>query len=392
MISANITCSYDLCQQNLFIMKTTTRLCFITSIALLSFIMEGCTQKEFTWTNPLNGLEFRDTHIIPHDGRFYAVGTCEPFWGGPNPGVKLYSSDDLRNWKFEKLLIDAFALDSNVWYRDRFWAPELRKIGSTWYLTFNCQNNSGSYADPDMKHFHACGVATASEITGPYTVRTHEKPLTSFPSNDISLFEDEDNRVYAFFNNGWTNIHKIFVAELDTVTVTLKEEPVELFSQSSGSAWDSNGIEGAHVIKHEGTYYLFYSSWTMGYAVGYATATNVYGPWKKYDKNPLFGAYSRDGKSYIVREGVVIEDPQSPLINAGHNQVFTGPDGRMWTSYHGNIKGEAKTKTLIDPLWFEEGVIKTTAPGYTTRSVPIAQKMLRRFPGLAMTENRKLTE
>lgn len=365
-------------------MKPVSRLILIATVAVLGMLTEGCTSREFEWTNPINGLEFRDTHIVPWEGKFYAVGTCEPFWGGPNPGVKLYSSDDLINWKFEKLLIDAFALDSTVWYRDRFWAPELRRIGSTWFLTFNCQNNSGSYADPDMKHFHACGVATASDIMGPYTVRTHEKPLTSFPSNDLTLFEDEDGKVYAFFNNGWTNIHKIFVAELDTATVTLKEEPVELFSQSSERAWDSNGIEGSHVIKNDGVYYIFYSSWTMGYAVGYATATNIYGPYTKYKNNPLFGAYVREGKSYIIRDGVTVEDPESPFVTVGHNQVFTGPDGRLWTSYHGNIKGEPKTKSLIDPLWFEGGVLKTTAPGYTKQVVPVKRWYLKEFPGLAV--------
>ncbi|MBE0673694.1 MAG: family 43 glycosylhydrolase, partial [Bacteroidales bacterium] len=189
-------------------MKNAFRVAFLT---VLIVTVNGCLGDQFSWTNPVNDLEFRDTHIIPDNGKFYAVGTCEPVWGGPNPGVKLYSSDDLVNWKFEHLLIDAFALDSNVWYRDRFWAPELRKIGDTYYLTFNCQNNSGSYADPDMKHFHAPGIATAKNINGPYTVRTPDEPLVPFPSNDVTLFHDDDGKVYAFFNNGWTNIHRIFV-------------------------------------------------------------------------------------------------------------------------------------------------------------------------------------
>lgn len=37
-----------------------------------------------------------------------------------NPGIKIYSSDDLLNWKFEKLLIDRSKLDTTVWYLDRF--------------------------------------------------------------------------------------------------------------------------------------------------------------------------------------------------------------------------------------------------------------------------------
>jgi hypothetical protein len=88
-------------------------------IAVLFIItLTACTTAKkytFYYTNPLMSLTFRDTHIV-HDGtRYYAVGTCTPVWGGQNPGVKLFVSDDLVNWHFDHLLIDASRLDSNVW-------------------------------------------------------------------------------------------------------------------------------------------------------------------------------------------------------------------------------------------------------------------------------------
>jgi len=369
------------------------KLIFLIVVVIVIMTLASCGKKEsagasdkkiFRYKNPNIQLEFRDTHIVPDNGKFYAVGTCEPVWGGKNPGVKLYVSDDLINWSFVKLLIDANELPADVWYKDRFWAPELRKIQGRYYLTFNCQNNSGDYGDTStMKHYHACGLAVADTIEGPYSVLTPDEPLTPFASNDISLFEDEDGKTYAFFNNGWTDLHHIYVAEIDLAEGKLKEEPVKLISQEPGK-WDGSGIEGSHVVKHEGVYYLFYSSWTKGYAVGYATATNIRGPWTKYENNPLFGAFrDGEGKGYLFKDGKEIQDPNSPYVTVGHNQVFIGPDGRYWTSYHGYIVGRSEACMVMDPFWFEDGKIKIDSPTYTSVEVKITPNMLKAFPGLA---------
>ncbi len=110
---------------------------FGVTVLALSFVLkndrsEGQTQKQgkvFTYQNPIrNGIDkgMRDCQIFEDGGKYYLVGTSYPFWywqKEKNPGVKIYSSDDLLNWKFEKLLIDRSKLDTTVWYLDRFWAP-----------------------------------------------------------------------------------------------------------------------------------------------------------------------------------------------------------------------------------------------------------------------------
>ena len=205
-------------------------------------------------------------------------------------------------------------------------------------------------------------------IEGPYTVVTPEKPLTSFASNDMSLFQDTDGKVYAFYNNGWTNIHHIYVSELDLNNYTLKGEPTLLISQEPGK-WDGAGIEGSHVVKKDGIYYLFYSSWTNGYAVGYATANNIHGPWVKSSDNPLFGSFISNDSTFVVRNGVTKYEPDFKIGSIGHNQIFVGPDGNYWTSYHGNIKGETEAITLIDPIEFDNGKVVTKTPTYSTQII-----------------------
>jgi len=324
---------------------------------------EGASGEVFTYQNPNPQVPMRDACILPDGGRYYVVGTSDPFWESdprPNPGVRLYSSDDLIDWEVEGLLIDAPALPEDVWYKDRFWAPELHRIQGRYYLTFNSRNQSEEH-----RHHHACGVAVADAVTGPYTVLTHDEPLTPWPSNDLSLFEDEDGTVFAVFNNGWTRIHHIYVAELDLEAMRLKEEPVKLISQEPGT-WDGGGIEGAYIVKEDGIYYLFYSSWTRGYAVGYATATDIRGPWTKSGENPLFGARRELGG---VRYGENIDDPDFPYWEIGHNAVFRGPDGRHWISCHSYLKGSTLPAMYIDPVEFKDGRILFDGPTYTPQQI-----------------------
>lgn len=97
-------------------------------------------QNSFTYTNPISsGIDggIRDAQIFVEGDFYYLIGTSPPFWGGPNPGVRIFSSKDILNWKFEKLLISRSDMDSSVWHFDRFWAPEIHKINSKYYLLFN---------------------------------------------------------------------------------------------------------------------------------------------------------------------------------------------------------------------------------------------------------------
>jgi len=332
--------------------------------------------QELHYQNPNLGVPVRDACILPVDGRFYATGTCWPYWEStpePNPGVRLYVSDNLTDWSEVGLMIDAAALPEDAWYKERFWAPELHRIRGRFYLTFNCRNESEAH-----RHHHACGVAVADHVEGPYRVMNHDEPLTPWPSNDLSLFEDGDGRVYAVFNNGWTDVHRIYVAELDLERMRLKEDPVPCISQEEGT-WDQGGIEAAYIIKNNGTYFLFYSSWTDGYAVGYATADDIRGPWRKSADNPLFGARRERGG---VRYGQPLDDPAFALWETGHNAVFRGPDDQLWISCHAYLKGAACPGLVMDPIWFEGDRIRTTAPSCTPQRVALTEEQAARYPGL----------
>ena len=315
-------------------------------------------QQVFTYTNPIsNGIDggIRDAQIFEEDGTYYLIGTSPPFWGGPNPGVRIFSSTDILNWKYEKLLISRSEMDSSVWHFDLFWAPEVHKIRNKYYLLFNARNEI-----PKYKHHHGCGVAVADELTGPYEILTKEKPLTG--GNDLTFFEDDDGKVYAY----WNESRKITGSEIDLESMKLREK--HYFFTTEEGAWDQVGIEGAYMIKNDEIYYLFYSSWSRGYEIGYATSKSPLGPFTKYTGNPIYGAQN---EASCEKYGLEFTgDPESAYRAVGHNEIWNGPDGGLWISCHGILNEESPTPYLvIDPIWLEDGKIKTNGPTSTKQTI-----------------------
>jgi xylan 1,4-beta-xylosidase len=354
--------------------KTETPMTKILITLLSALMLASCTNREdeFRYKNPITeGLivGIRDAQIIEDDnGRFYLMGTAHPFWPreGKSPGIRIYSSDSITGWQYEKLLIDRSLLDTCGWYLDRFWAPEIHKINGKYYLLFNSLNESYECSPSrNLKGF----VAVSDNILGEYKVMRDGLPLMN--GNDLTFFQDDDGRVYAY-NNG---AKKIQAAEVDMERMELISEPVVCFTtgDSANSDWDHVGIEGAYVIKDKGTYYMFYSSWSRGYEIGYATAASPLGPWQKFEGNPVYGAQN---PATCKRYGSVFTgDPNSPWQAVGHNEVFIGPDGRYWLSCHGILKGEGNQPGLvIDPFEIVDGKIVIEGPTATEQVVKYKKK------------------
>ena len=354
-------------------------------------------QNFFIYQNPIkSGIDpkgLRDCQVLRDGDWWYMTGTSYPHWhrqeenGNYNKGVVLYKSKDLKNWKFVKYIVESGSKDK--WYHRRFWAPEIQKIKGKYYALFNCRNDELGFVGQYP------GYAVADNIEGPYTVVTEKEPLTN--GNDLTFFEDKDGKVWAFWNRGrefgigfaQIDLEKdIFLTEPKTA---IKPSNVDFAYDLKGKIvkvsgydgrlipkvekyydWDSIGIEGAYVIENNGTYYLFYSSWTRGYEIGYATSKSIQGPWTKYEGNPFYGAQNRIAckKNGFQYSG----DENSPFNQVGHNAIFKGPDGKFWLSCHGIIpsSNDEAPFLVIDPIWFDEkGNIKSNNPSYTIQKTPI---------------------
>lgn len=263
------------------------------------------------------GLDaIRDPMILRDNGKYYMVGTSPEFWEGPNPGVRLWSSDNLIDWKFECKIIDSSLIDDNKPYKDRFWAPEIFKYKGKYYCTFNAQNEKLSENFSGLRSY----VAVSDCITGPYIISEEPMVESENLTNDAHLFADDDGKVYLFFSSLTEKGSNIYVAEFSTETCKIVTEQKLCIPKGADGEWDSIGIEGSFVVKKNGIYYHWYSSWTRSYEMGLAMTDDLSKPFVKCDINPIISGFNKE----------------TEFTYCGHNSCFELPDGRDAIAFHVN--------------------------------------------------------
>lgn len=331
--------------------------------------------NEFRYTNPITKSEdisMRDHFIIKVGEKWYCTGTSNPVWTGLNPGVRLLESDDLINWKHNSWLIDSSKLPLDCPYNGRFWAPEIHFIKNKYWLTVN----SGKVTNEDPKGMatHSVWLFSSDKITGPYTLVNG--PLTPQYNNDATLFEDEDGQVY-FYCSG----NGLFQAKIDLKSGKLTT-PIQKFldkKQAGYPEWMVGGIEGPFVIKKEGTYFMFFSTWTRGYEVALLKSNSPLGPWELVENEPIFGTRKKGYRPELAKEGgydnLKFQDTEDPYCETGHNALFLGPDGKLWNSCHYMLNnGESLPQMGIEPVTFKNGRFYIKGPTWTEQIVKLNTK------------------
>ena len=286
--------------------------CALAFLAMLSCgadepVPSGTPDKESPTEVLSTTLPIADPYILLYDGTYYAYGTSI------GNGFEVYYSDDLEYWKRSSSL----ALDEKDSYGDHnFWAPEVYYIEKEkkFYLFYSAEE-------------HIC-VATSDSPLGPFK-QDVQKPIREKGSIDTSVFFDDDGKAYLYFvrfNDG----NVIWCAELKDNLKEIKEETLtQCFAATE--PWElilPKVVEGPSVIKQDGKYYLMYSGngyTSQDYAIGFAVADSPFGPWKKYDKNPILHKYKG-------------------LVGVGHGAPFIDKEGHWRYVFHAH-----KSLTEIHP-------------------------------------------
>lgn len=342
--------------------------------------------QEFRYTNPITRqaeLSMRDHFLIKVGDKWYATGTSNPVWTGPNPGVRLLVSEDLVNWRHESWLIDASALPEDCPYNGRFWAPEIHFIQGKYWLTVN--SGKVTEADPKGMSTHSVWLFSSDKVTGPYK-QASSGPLTPQYNNDATLFEDDDGQVYFYCSGGGLFQGKI---DLEKGELTM---PVEKFldkREPGYPEWMMGGIEGPFVLKREGTYFMFFSSWTRGYEVALLKSPTPLGPWTLVQREPIFGTRKKGYRPELAISGgydhLDFTDTEDPYQETGHNALFEGPDGQLWSSCHFFMyenrpypysqtfeEWEKWPQLGISPVRYENERFYIDGPRWTEQVVPLA--------------------
>jgi len=328
----------------------------------------------FRYTNPITRdttISMRDHCIIKVGNLWYCTGTSNPVWTGHNPGVRLLVSEDLIHWKQDSWIIDASKLTDECPYNGRFWAPEIHFIKNKYWLTVN--SGKVTKEDPKGMNTHSVWLFVSEKVTGPY--KLVNGPLTPQYNNDATLFEDEDGQTYLYCSgNG------LFQAKIDLTTGKLIT-PIQKFldkNQEGYPDWITGGIEGPFVLKRDGTYFMFFSTWTRGYEVGLLKSKSPLGPWKLASNEPIFGTRKKDYRPGKLK----FQDTADPYCETGHNAIFEGPDGKLWSSCHYFMyekrpypysqtfqTWELTPQMGIEPVTYKAGMFYIAGPTWTEQTI-----------------------
>lgn len=279
-----------------------------------------------------------DPSICRVGGDYYiATSTFEWY-----PGVQLHHSTDLINWRLVGRPLDrASQLDMRGTPDScGIWAPCLSHAdGLFWLVYTDVKRIDGAFKDT---HNY---IVTAPSIDGPWS----EPAYVNSSGFDPSLFHDDDGRKW-FLNMVWNHVSSgvggqpkhpsfagILLQEYDPKTKSLAGAARNIFHGSPHGL-----VEGPHLFKRDGWYYLTTAEGGTGYdhAVTMARSRAIDGP---YEMHPL------------VHPITSKDAPDAVLQRAGHGQVVETPDGHV---YHTHLTSRPLPGTRRSPLGRETAIQK----------------------------------
>jgi beta-xylosidase len=215
-------------------------------------------------------------------------------------------------------------------------------------------------------------VAVAPAPGGPY-VDDSSKPLICQTdlggSIDSSPFRDEDGALWLIWKNDGNCCAmptRIWAQRLADDGRTVRGEVHDL-GERNDAVWERNVVEAPTLLHRDGTYFLFYSGNaynTRNYAVGYATAMDLLGPYNDAPENPI-----------LKTEAPVGAPPGQPA-GPGHQSVVADKDGDLWMAYHawdiarvGDQIGGTRSMWL-DQLEINGGRARVDGPDVGPQPVP----------------------
>ncbi|MGI8581984.1 MAG: glycoside hydrolase family 43 protein, partial [Chitinophagaceae bacterium] len=180
--------------------------------------------------------------------------------------------------------------------------------------------------------------------SGPFKQEVFKSLSEETKQIDPYVFIDDNGKKYLYYVVVANGGNRIFVAEMNDDMLSVKTESAKQCIEAT-DVWENTEkdkwsvTEGPTVIKHNHLYYLIYSANHFKhatYAVGYAVSKSPYGPWQKYEGNPVID------KSITGQNG------------SGHGDVVKGRNNQLFYVLHTHNSSEKvpPRKTAIIKIKF----------------------------------------
>ncbi|KAK8109623.1 xylosidase arabinosidase [Apiospora kogelbergensis] len=263
-------------------------------VTALAVATKPCQAQNSTYYNPVLPGWHSDPSCTQVNGTFFcATSTFIAF-----PGIPIYASKDLVNWKF---ISHAWNRETqlpgiswNTWgQQDGMYAPTLRYHDNEFYLICEYLGQSDGT------------IGVVFKTADPFDDASWSDPVIFRPEKiDPDLFWDDDGKVYAATQG-------IILQELNLETGELSQPPISLWN-GTGGVWP----EGPHIYKKDGWYWLLIAEGgtATDHAITIARARNITGPYEAYENNPILT--NRGTAEYFQ--------------TVGHGDLFQDPAGNWW--------------------------------------------------------------
>ncbi len=278
------------------------------------------------------------------DDYYIATSTFEWY-----PGVQIHHSRDLVNWTLVRRPLERASQLDMRGNPDScgVWAPCLSYADGQFFLVYtDVKRFDGNFKDA---HNY---IVTSPTVEGEWS----EPSYVNSSGFDPSLFHDDDGRKW-FLNMQWNHrtesfggapkspaFDGILLQEWDPATKQLTGPIRNIFAGSAQGL-----VEGPHLFKRDGWYYLTTAEGGTGYdhVVTMARSRTIEGPYQMHPQTHLIT--SKD-------------HPDALLQRAGHGQYVETPDGQ---AYHTHLTGRplapqrrctlGRETALQKCVWGEDG-------------------------------------
>lgn len=269
--------------------------------------------------NPILRGFHPDPSIIRVGEDYYLATSTFEWW----PGIRLHHSKDLVNWELIEYPLNRVSqLDlRGVGASQGIWAPCLTYDKGIFYLVYTVVK--AFYCNMyDTNNY----LVTATDIHGPWS---EPVALNNF-GFDPSLFHDDDGRKYMVSMVTDHRVPKkyagrLVLQEYDPVKKAMVGPVRDIYKA------DKIFLEGPHIFKRNGWYYLFSADTGTGEAHGQTIqrSKNVWGPYEMFRAD--FMQRETDSEAYSILTSRHHEDIL--LQKSGHCDLVETPDGE-WYAVH----------------------------------------------------------
>lgn len=261
------------------------------------------------FANPVIWADYPDPSVIRVGDTFYMVSTTMFFM----PGGPILKSTDLVHWELASYVFDRLT-DSPQYdlahgttaYGRGQWATSIRYHDGHFYVLFS----------PNDAPYRAY-LYRATDAAGPWELVSR---LPHF--HDASLFFDDDGRTWVFSGTG-------ALRELKADLSDAAGPAIQIFERDAS---ETGLLEGSHVVKHQGKYYLLMISWPR-------------------DGKRRQVCYRADTITGPYEKQVIIEAAFGGFPPIGQGQIVEAPDGSWYGIIFQDRGGVGRVPLLLPVRW-----------------------------------------